>query len=139
MGVASVGRPQEFRDEPDVAALIPLVRRIVFSRVTNEAAADDLVQETLVRVLAATDRVEPGMLEPYAIVTARNLVASMRRDQDRQRRNQHRMIDMQTPSTPDEHLLKREERDAVTGALRRLTHRERETLLAHEVTGQDTR
>ena len=46
------------------------------------------------RVLAAAERVEPGMLEPYAIVTARNVVASMWREQDRHRRNQHRVVDL---------------------------------------------
>ena len=54
----------------DVAALIPMVRRIVVARVGGHPAADDLVQEILVRVLAASGRIEPGMLEPYAIVTA---------------------------------------------------------------------
>ncbi|MGI8700793.1 MAG: hypothetical protein ACR2JU_06245 [Nocardioidaceae bacterium] len=60
------------------------------------------------------------MLEPYAIVTARNLVASMWREQDRHRRNQHRIVDVRAPAAPEEELLRREERDAVTGALNRL-------------------
>jgi RNA polymerase sigma factor (sigma-70 family) len=120
-------------------ALIPIVRRVVGSRVANKAEADDLVQETLTRVLAAADRVEPGMLEPYAIVTARNLVASMRREQDRHRRNQHRVVDLRPPEAPDENLLQREEGGAVAEALARLSERDRRTLLAHEVSGKDTR
>jgi serine/threonine-protein kinase RsbT len=116
-----------------------MVRRIVAARVADRATVDDLVQETLVRVLAATSRIEPGMLEPYAIVTARNVVASLWRDQDRQRRNQHRIVDLRTADSPDEGLLAREERSAVTRALARLSERERETLLAHEVSGRDTR
>ncbi len=52
-----------------------MVRRIVSARVSDETTAEDLVQETLVRVLAAAHRVEPGMLEPYAIATARNAAA----------------------------------------------------------------
>ena len=40
--------------QADVAALIPMVRRIVAARVPDAATADDLVQETLVRVLAAS-------------------------------------------------------------------------------------
>lgn len=60
-------------------------------------------------------------------------------EQDRDRRNQHRLVDLRTPAGPDEELLQREERDAVAGALRRLSDRERQTLLAHEVSGQDTR
>ena len=70
-------------ERPDVASLIPLVRRIIYSRVANKTVAEDLVQETLVKVLGAIHRVEPGMLEPYAIVTARNVVASMWKEQDR--------------------------------------------------------
>jgi serine/threonine-protein kinase RsbT len=124
---------------PDVASLIPIVRRIVAARVPDQATADDLVQETLARVLAAAARVEPGMLEPYAIVTARNVVASMWREQDRQRRHQHRVIDLRPPEAPDEDVLAREDRDAISQALTRLSERERHTLLAHEVSGQDTR
>lgn len=116
-----------------------MVRRIVAARVPDRATVEDLVQETLVRVLAAAARVEPGMLEPYAIATARNLVASLWRDEDRRRRNQHRIVDLRDSEAADEGLLAREEQAAVAQALTRLTDRERETLLAHEVSGQDTR
>lgn len=130
----------ECAEEPhsDLSALVPIVRRIVASRVPDRATADDLVQETLVRVLAASERIEPGMLEPYAITTARNVVASLWRDRDRAQRNQHRMIDLRQDDSPDEGLVSREEQSAVAEALARLSERERETLLAHEVTGQDT-
>jgi RNA polymerase sigma factor (sigma-70 family) len=134
-----VGVPRDESGSADVADLIPLVRRIVASRVPDPATVDDLVQETLARVLAAAERVEPGMLEPYAIVTARNVVTSMWRDQDRQRRNQHRVVDLRPPEAPDEDILAREDRAAVAEALTRLSDRERSTLLAHEVSGQDTR
>jgi serine/threonine-protein kinase RsbT len=116
-----------------------MVRRIVAARVPDDATADDLVQETLARVLAAAARVEPGMLESYAIVTARNVVASMWRERDRHRRNQHRVVDVQTVEAPDDGLVAREEQSAVVRALARLSEQERETLLAHEVSGQDTR
>ena len=125
--------------QSEVAALIPMVRRIVHARVTNQAVADDLVQETLAKVLGAASRVEPGMLEPYAIVTARNVIASMWKEQDRHRRNEHRVVDLLPVPAPDEDLLKQEERDAVSSALGRLSDRERHTLVAHEVSGQDTR
>jgi RNA polymerase sigma factor (sigma-70 family) len=123
----------------DPAALIPIVRRIVAARVPDQATADDLVQETLARVLAAVGRIEPGMVEPYAIVTARNVVATMWRDQDRQRRHQHRVVDLRPPRLPDEDVLAQEDRAAMAEALGRLSERERRTLLAHEVSGQDTR
>ena len=125
--------------DSDVAALIPIVRRIVHARVSNPAVADDLVQETLVKVLGARHRVEPGMLEAYAIVTARNVVASMWKEQDRHRRNEHRVVDLVPVEAPDEDLLKQEERRAVASALERLSDRERRALMAHEVSGQDTR
>jgi len=133
------GQLPERRGSVDVAALIPMVRRIVAARVADQATADDLVQETLARVLAAIGRIEAGMLEPYAIVTARNVVASMWREQDRQRRHQHRVVDLRPPEAPDEDLLAQEDRAAMAEALTRLSDRERDTLLAHEVAGQDTR
>jgi len=133
------GQLPERRASVDVAALIPMVRRIVAARVADQATADDLVQETLARVLAAIGRIEAGMLEPYAIVTARNVVASMWREQDRQRRHQHRVVDLRPPEAPDEDLLAQEDRAAMAEALTRLSDRERDTLLAHEVAGQDTR
>ena len=126
-------------DEGDVAALIPMLRRIVGARVSDQAAADDLVQETLMRVLAAAERIEPGMLEPYAIVTARNVIATMWVERDRHRRNQHRVVDLRPAPMPDEDLLAQEEQAAVAAALSRLSQRERETLVAHEVGGQDTK
>src|ERR671913_2219505 len=140
MVAAGPAGPAEERLQPaQITELIPLVRRIVAARIPDRATVDDLVQETLARLLAAVGRIEPGMLEPYAIVTARNMVASHWRDQDRQRRHQHRVIDLRPPDAPDEDILARENRDAVIAALTRLTDRERETLLAHEVSGQDTR
>jgi serine/threonine-protein kinase RsbT len=123
---------------PDVAALIPMVRRIVGARVRDPTAAEDLVQETLVRVLGAVSRVDPDMLEPYAIVTARNVIASMWQEKDRHQRNQHRVVDLRPSASPDENLLAGEERAAVAQALGRLGSRERDALIAHEVSQRDT-
>ena len=137
--VRSDGVPDGPAPPPDVTSLLPLVRRVIAARVSDRATQDDLVQETLTRVLAAAPRVEPGLLEPYAIVTARNVVASLWREHDRQRRNQHRVVDLHSPDAPDTELLAQEEQGAVARALRQLSEQERELLLAHEVTGQDTR
>jgi RNA polymerase sigma factor (sigma-70 family) len=126
------------RGPDEVAALIPVLRRVVGSRVRDPAAVEDLVQETLVRVLAASDRVGPGMLEPYAVVTARHVVASMWKEQDRHRRNQHRVVDLRPVEQPGEDLESREEQEALAEAVTRLSERERSMLLAHEVLGQDT-
>ncbi len=79
------------------------------------------------------------MLEPYAIVTARNVVRSLWTERDRQRRNQHRVLELTDADAPDEQLLKNVDAEAVSEALTRLTERERATLLAHEVSGRDTK
>src|SRR4029078_364207 len=60
----------------DVDTLLPILRRVVGARVSNPADAQDLVQEALARILQHRDRIDDGMLEPYAITTARNLVAT---------------------------------------------------------------
>ncbi|MDF3046044.1 MAG: rsbT [Ornithinibacter sp.] len=125
--------------DEDVAALIPMLRRIVGARVGQHPAAEDLVQETLARVLAAKDRIEPGMIEPYAITTVRNLVATMWRSDDREQRNRHRLHDPNEPHDIEDSVVATEEQSAITEALGRLTEREREVLLAHEVSGRDTR
>lgn len=124
---------------PDVAVLVALVRRVVGARVSDPTAAEDLVQETLVRVLAAVERGAVEAVEPYAIITARNLVATMWKERDRHRRNQHRAADLRPVAIPDEDLLAREEHEALAAAMTRLPEHEQALLLAHEVEGRDTR
>ena len=97
---SSSDTPPEPENGPDVAGLIPLLRRLVGARVADHAVAEDLVQETLARVLSAASRIEPGMLEPYAIVTARNLIASLWQEKDRHRRNEHRVVDLRPRPGP---------------------------------------
>ena len=123
----------------DVADLIPMLRRIVAARVGRHPAAEDVVQETLARLLAARERIEPGMLEPYAITTVRNVVADLWRQQDRSVRNQHRAHDPSEPEQAEDLIVASEEQAAMARAVERLTDHERRALLAHDVHGQDTR
>ena len=123
----------------ELEALLPLVRRVVRARVSDASTAEDLVQETLARVLASRAQIGPGMLEPYAVSTARNLVAQLRREQDRHRRHQHRLVDLSPTAEPGEDLLAREEQGAMARALARLGEPDRRALLAHEVDGEGTR
>ena len=120
----------------DVDNLLPILRRVVGARVSNHADAEDLVQEALARVLQHRDRIESGMLEPYAISTARNLVATMWRNDARQRGNRHRLHEPGDPATPDDHLLAGEDQEAMAQALQRFTEEEREVLVAHEAEGR---
>jgi RNA polymerase sigma factor (sigma-70 family) len=129
--------PPEDRDD-DVVDLVPLLRKVVSSRVSESNVVDDVVQETLARVLAVRERLDDEALVPYAIVTARNVAHGIWRRRDRDQRLQHRVADFSSPSRPDEELLRREEAKAVTRALSRLGPREREGLLAHELAGHDT-
>ncbi|PZR77754.1 MAG: serine/threonine protein kinase, partial [Candidatus Aeolococcus gillhamiae] len=79
--------------DADLVQLHDLVRRVVGARVRDAAMVDDLVQETLVRVLAARGRLDDGALAPYAVVTARNLVRTLAREDERRRRHSHRLFE----------------------------------------------
>ena len=125
-------------DEQPIIELVPLVRRVVAARIRDPHLVDDLVQETLVRVMAARARVEGDTLAPYAAVTARNLVASVTRSDNRARRMAHLLADDEHSERPEDGVLRDEEKAAVKAALARLAPGEREMLLAHEVDGQDT-
>ena len=114
-----------------------IVRRVIGSRVRDAHLVDDLVQETLTRVLASWDRVEPVTAIPYAITTARHVVASTWRAADTTGRNLHRVVDLLPAEAPDEALLGREESEAVTEALTHLPDRDRQLLIAHDVEGRD--
>jgi RNA polymerase sigma factor (sigma-70 family) len=125
-------------DEQAIVELVPLVRRVVAARVRDPQLVDDLVQETLVRVMAAKNRIEAETLAPYAAVTARNLVASLARNDERARRLAYLLLEENAAEHPGDELLRREERATVGAALDRLSSAEREMLLAHEIGGTDT-
>jgi serine/threonine-protein kinase RsbT len=69
--------------------LSALIRRVVASRLADSDAVDDIVQKTLVRLLAARGRLDEHALTPYAIVTARNPMASFWQRNDTRRRLEH--------------------------------------------------
>jgi RNA polymerase sigma factor (sigma-70 family) len=132
------GQPASELWHDDVLELAPLLRRVIAARVRERQVVDDLVQETLTRVMSARRRLEPRTLAPYAVVTARNLVTSLATSEDRGRRHAHRLIDLREPLLPEEETLRREERQAITTALARLPEQDQEALVAHEVEGMDT-
>ena len=122
----------------DILELEPLLRRVVGARVRDPDTVDDLVQEALARVIAVRDRLDDDALAPYAIVTARNLVTSMAREEERGRRHRPRLVDPSEPERPEDAALRQEEAAAVETALSRLPDHEREVVVAHEVEGVDT-
>jgi serine/threonine-protein kinase RsbT len=99
---------------------------------------EDVVQETLAKLMATRSSLDSSALGPYAIVTARNLVTTHWRRDDTSRRHAHRLIDLRATPSPEDDVLLREESEAVASALARLSDREREGLLAHEVEGRET-
>ena len=102
---------------PDVIELIPVIRRVVAARVRDFQLVDDLVQETLARVMAARDRIEQDTLAPYAVAIARNLVAAAGKGEDRAKRTAHLLIDEATNPPADGEVLQREENTVVGAAL----------------------
>jgi serine/threonine-protein kinase RsbT len=134
----SAGQSTSGLRHDDVLELTPLLRRVIGARVRDRHVVEDLVQETLTRVMAARQRLEPRTLAPYAVVTARNLTRSLATSQDRSKRHAHRLIDLREPVLPEEEALRREERRAITTALARLPQQDQKALVAHEVEGTDT-
>src|SRR5215213_11438699 len=92
----------------DVQHLNDVLRRVVASHVNDRDVVDEIVQETLVRLLAARRRLDEGAIAPYAIVTARNLVASRWRKHATGRRHEHRLLDRSPSAQPEDEVLERE-------------------------------
>ena len=114
-----------------------VVRRVVASRVRDPHLVDDLVQETLARVLAAWGRIDEQTAVPYAITTARHLVASTWRRVDVDARNRHRAVDLAPVDRPDDAVVDQEEDRAVAAAMGNLSQRDRDALVEHDVEGRD--
>lgn len=125
-------------DAAELVALVPMLRRVVGARIKDPHTLDDLVQETLVRVMAARSRIEPDKLSHYASVTARNLVASMAEKNDRARSRSHLLVEDSDQESAVSDILREEERAIVSAALAQLPAGDRDVLLAHEVEGEDT-
>jgi RNA polymerase sigma factor (sigma-70 family) len=134
----SAGQPTSELQHDDVVELAPLLRRVIGARVHDGHVVEDLVQETLTRVIMARQRLEPRALAPYAVVTARNLTRSLATSEQRSRRHAHRLIDLREPVSPEEEALRGEESRAMTTALGKLPEQDQEALVAHEVEGMDT-
>ncbi|MBV9205704.1 MAG: sigma-70 family RNA polymerase sigma factor [Actinobacteria bacterium] len=115
----------------EVIAVEPVIRRVVAARAMNSADVDDLVQDCLERLLVARERLAPEAVLPYAVVIARNLVASHAKGALRHAAAAPRILDPSEPERPDEALLARETRDAMMVALARLSDQERSDILAY--------
>lgn len=118
----------------EVWAAEPTVRRVIAARVHNPTVVDDLVQDALERLLRAQRRIDGSFLVPYAVVTARNVVASHARRAGREEPQAD--VDPSAVAAPaDDRVVAEEDRLAVREALARLPEQERAWLVAHEAAG----
>ena len=98
---------------------------------------DDLTQESLLRMSRAPHELSDDERRAYAVVTARNLLASHFRRQSVQRRHQHRLVEHAGAADPEQRTIDNEESAALTSALGRIDPSERDLLVRHDVTGVD--
>ncbi len=129
----SGGRTGRDGDQAEILALVAPLRRFVLSRVRDRHDADDVVQETLTRVLAARGRLEDVTLTAYAFTVARSVMADHHRDASLQRRHAPRLVDLSEPAQPDSQVLAAEDRRALATALQELPSPQREQLVEHVV------
>ena len=105
-GVGDAQVPPPNGHEP-LGDLVPVIRRVVAARIRDPTQVEDLVQETLSRVMAARSRVERDTLAPYAVATARNLIASTAQREQRARQLAHLLIEPDDPQPrPEDEALR---------------------------------
>jgi RNA polymerase sigma factor (sigma-70 family) len=112
----------------------PIVRRVIAGRVPD-AAVDDLVHDTLVRLSEPATRMTAEDLSRYAVGSARNAAASYHRTTMRHRRLQAGLLDRSEPDGPDTVVIDDEEAETMRQALAAMDERDRELLEAHHVEG----
>ncbi len=118
-----------------VLAVIGPLRRFVCSLVKDTGVADDIVQETLARLLTRQPKLDDSALVGYALVVAKNLVHTEGRRQDRERRHRHLLHDSQPLDTPHDVVVRAEDQDAIREALGKLPAGHRDELVDHVVAG----
>ena len=114
------------------------IRRVIGARVHDPQVIDDLVQETFVRLLQASPRLDDDALAPFAVVLARNVAVSFVRSRRIEDRHLHRLVDLREPDRPEERALQQEEAQAVAAGLASLAVRDRTALLATQLEGANT-
>lgn len=120
------------------------LRRFVASRVRETHHVDDIVQETMLRMLQVAPRLEHDSLSAYAFTVARNLIVAGARSEVTAQRNLPRLVERREPVRPDTAATDAEARRALGAALAKVTPSVRLQLLArdldrrplHEVAGE---
>lgn len=109
------------------------VRGLVERFVCQTASPDqeDVVQETMARLLEQRHRLSPDAWASYATVTARNLLVDGSRDRTLARRHLHRLYQPDVIDPPDAAVLLKEEHQALDRALAQVSDADRELLEQH--------
>ena len=115
----------------EITEVIAPLRRYVGAHVSSRDDRDEVVQETLSRVIAAQPRLDPGVALAYSIVVARHVMADRATHETRARANRYRMIDLTQPERPDDVVVLSEEHAALHEALQEIPPGQRDALLAH--------
>ncbi len=110
-------------DPAEASELTQAARRAAVSRGCGWNAAEDVAQETLAGVLVAAVRLDPAARLPFAITTARNLAVDAFRATARDRRNQHRLLDLTDAAQPEDEVLAAERSRALSSTRRARTAR----------------
>jgi RNA polymerase sigma factor (sigma-70 family) len=123
------------QEDLDLSRLENLVRRMVERRLDDSDTIDDIVQETLTRVLEVRGRLEQRSLASYAAIIARNLIISLERRREVERRQASRLFHPKDPESPEDFVLRDEDRKAVLTALAQLSARDRSLAVGHDAHG----
>jgi DNA-directed RNA polymerase specialized sigma24 family protein len=126
--------PDEVTAE-QVADLAPGLRRYASARHWDPADVDDLVQETLARLLEVRTRLDLATLFVYALAVLNNLDRSKRRGDDVARRHRHRLLDLDGPTSADDEMIRAEQREALAQALAALPPEVKALLVDHYAPG----
>jgi RNA polymerase sigma factor (sigma-70 family) len=118
-----------------VAALSPGLRRYAAARHIDPEDVDDLVQETIARLLEVRTRLDLATLFAYALAVLNNLDRSNRRADDVARRHRHRLLDLDGPTSADDEVIRAEQNEALRTALDGLAPDVRALLIDHYGTG----
>jgi RNA polymerase sigma factor (sigma-70 family) len=120
----------------DLADLQEPLRRYVAARVADAHRVDDVVQETLLRMIEVRQRLEVETQVAYALTIARNLIYAGARSEATARRALPRLIRREEPQQPDDVATSAEARRALGAALANLPPHRRALLFEHEVEDQ---
>ncbi|MDQ4145063.1 MAG: sigma-70 family RNA polymerase sigma factor [Actinomycetota bacterium] len=135
--VRSSSKTDGYVPNADIVDLAPVVRPVIRSRVADPETAEELVQETLTRVMEARPRLHDDRLVGYAIVTAKNLVRARASKEIVAERHAHQLLNLVQPEEPEAAVLRQEEQQAVKEAFGRLPPTDKMVLLEHDVKEKD--